>query len=833
MLAQLAWRNLLRHRRRSLITIAAVAIGVATLTFLWAFIDGINAQMVDNSTRYFTGDAQVHTRGYQDDPGPERVMDHAGPVLDAARRDPAVAVATPRLEGTALASSGERARGVRLVGVDPATESMVSDLDETVVDGAALAAGKPEALIGSALARALGVTPGQEIVLMGQGFDGSVAAVRLRVRGVFRTRIDALDGRLVLAPLEAVRDFFVAPQAASAVALRLRDRRALAETQARLAAQLGTNYEVAGWPQLLPSLPGMLRFHDVMGYVVLAVFFVTVGVAVANPVLMGVLERTREFGVVLALGAGQARVVALVLAESMMLGALGVALGNALGLAATAVFARVGIDLGVFEAGLRTMPGLSGVVYPMLSPQRSLLITSLVFTLALLAALYPAAKAARLEPVAALRGIGTRRAGRAGAPRTGRSDKEAGLPVFVRIALRNLLRNPRRSALTVGGTAFAIVAYVFLNGYFDGFDEQLIDTSTRYMTGHAQIERPGFRRDHSPQLAFGASRPLLDSLRARPEVAAAAPRVQAQAMASSARQSAGVLLFGVDPPAEAGLTLVPQAMIQGRWLRPGDDGGIVLGRRLAGQLGIELGEKLVLTATTADGALGSAAYRLQGQFVTESAEFDDSAAFITLPAAQSLLGLGDRVSTINLRLKDRERLDEAMTEMRAGVGDLEIVPWPALLPAVQQMVGLDRAIRAVVIGLFLVVVALAVMNTAVMSVAERTREFGVLIALGTAPAAVVRMVLYETAALMMLASVLGYAGGAALVVYFGRYGLDLSGLFAGFDTIPGLTGIAYPRLVAGSVIVPGVALLVASVLVALLPASQAARLDPVQAIHHA
>lgn len=833
MLAQLAWRNLLRHRRRSLITVAAVAIGVATLTFLWAFIDGINAQMVDNSTRYFTGDAQLHARGYQDDPGPERVMEDAGPVLDAARLDPAVVAATPRLEGTALASSGEKARGVRLVGVDPATEAAVSDLDETVVDGAALAAGEPGVLVGSALARALGVAPGQEIVLVGQGFDGSVAAVRLPVRGVFRTRVDALDGHLVVAPMDAVRGFFVAPEAATAVALRLRDRRTLAETQARLAARLGPGYEVAGWPQLLPSLPGMLRFHDVMGYVVLAVFFVTVGVAVANPVLMAVLERTREFGVLLALGAGQARVVGLVLAESMMLGALGVTLGNGLGLAITALFSRIGIDLGAFEAGLRTMPGLSGIVYPVLSSQRSLLITGLVFALSLLAALYPAAKAAGLEPVAALRGITRRRAGHAGAPRPGRSDAVSRLPVFLRIAQRNLLRNPRRSALTVGGTAFAIVAYVFLNGYFDGFDEQLIDSSTRYITGHAQIERPGFRRDHSPQLAFGPAQPLLDSVRARPEVAAAAPRVQAQVMASSARQSAGVLLVGVDPLAEAGLTLVAQAMVQGRWLRPGADGDIVLGHRLAERLGIEIGEKLVLTATTADGALGSAAFRLQGRFVTESAEFDDGAAFVTLPAAQALLGLGDRFSTINLRLKDRGRLDETVAALRAGVGELEIVPWPVLLPAVQQMIGLDRAIRAVVIGLFLVVVALAVMNTAVMSVAERTREFGVLMALGTAPSAIVRMVLYETAALMLLASLLGYAGGAALVTYFGRNGLDLSGLYAGYDTIPGLTGIAYPRLIVESIVVPGVALIAASVLVALLPASQAARLDPVQAIHHA
>lgn len=833
MLARLAWRNVLRHWRRSLITVAAIAIGVATLTFLWAFIDGINAQMVDNSTRYFAGDAQVHARGYQDDPGLDRAMDDPGTALDVAQRDPAVAAAAPRLEGTALASRGEKSRGVRLVGIDTVAEAKVTDLARVLVGGAALAPGDAGVLVGSALARSLGVGPGQEIVLVGQGFDGSVAAARLAVRGVFRTRIDALDGWLVVAPMAAVREFFAAPTAATAVALRLRDRASLAEAQERLAGRLGAGYEVVGWPRLLPSLPGMIRFHDVMGYVVLAIFFVTVGVAVANPVLMAVLERTREFGVVLALGAGRARVIGLVLTESMLLGGLGALLGNALGLNTTAVFARLGIDLGAFEAGLRTMPGLSGVVYPVLQLQRSVLITALVFALALLAALYPAAKAAGLEPVAALRGLGARREPRATAAWLGRVFGGAPWPIFARIAQRNLLRNPRRSALTVGGTAFAIVAYVFLNGYFDGFDEQLIDTATRYITGHVQLERAGFRRDYSPQLAFTPERSLLDTLRALPDVVAAAPRVQAQALVSTARKSSGILLVGVDPPVEARLTLVGQAMVQGRMVRAGEDRAIALGRRLADRLGIAVGQKLVVTATTADGELGSAAFRLQGVYATESAEFDEGTAFVTLPAAQTLLELQGKVSTINLRLKARDRLPAVESELQARRVALEVVPWLELLPAVQQMIGLDRAIRAVVVGLFLVVVSLAVMNTVVMSVTERTREFGVLMALGTSPAAIVRMVLYETAALMVIASVLGYAAGAALVAYLGRYGLDLSGLFAGFDTIPGLTGIAYPRLIALSVVVPGAALFAASVLVSLLPASHAAKLDPVQAIHHA
>jgi len=832
MLLRLAWRNVLRHRRRSLITVAAIGVGVAALTFLWAFIDGINAQMVDNSTRYFAGDAQVHAQGYQDDPGPDRSLADAGPVLDAVRGDPAVAAATPRLEDTALASHGERSRGVNFVGVDLAREAAVTDLARSIVDGHALVPGEPGVLIGSDLARALAVGPGGEIVFLGQGFDGSVASARLAVRGVFRTRINELDGYLAVVPMAVAREFFAAPTAATAVALRLRDRGALPLARARLARQLGGGFEIIGWPRLLPSLPGMLRFHDVMGYVVLVIFFVMVGAGIANPMLMAVLERTREFGVMLALGASPARVLGMVLIESMLLGGLGLLLGNALGLTATAAFGRVGIDLGAFEAGLRTMPGLSGIVYPVLQPQRSALISVLVFAFAVLAALFPAAKAAGLEPVAALRGIARRRP-RARAAKAGRIVHDAWLPVFARIAQRNLLRNPHRSAITVGGTAFAIVAYVFLNGYFDGFDEQVIDTATRYITGHAQVERVGFRRDHSPQLAFGPAQPLLDALRALPGVAAAAPRVQAQALASSARKSAGVLLIGVDPPAEAGLTLIGQAIVQGRMLRAGDDHAIVLGRRLVQRLGLAPGEKLVVTAGAADGELGSAAYRLQGVFATESPEFDEGVAFVTLPAAQALLGLPGKVSTVNVRLDRRDQLPAAIAALRERGGGLDVVPWPVLLPGVAQMVGLDRAIRAVVVGLFLVVVALAVMNTVVMSVSERAREFGVLMALGTPPAAIVRMVLYETAALMLMASLLGYGLGAALVAAFGRYGLDLSGLFAGYDTIPGLTGITHPRLVVSSVVVPGVALFAASILAALLPATHAARLDPVQAIRHA
>ncbi len=832
MLWTLAVRNVLRHRRRSLITVLSIAAGLAALTFLWGFIDGMNRQMVENTTRYFAGDLQVHLRGYHDDPSLDRAIDRGAPLLQAVRADPAVAAAALRLEATVLASRADRSRGVMAFGVEVEDEAQVTDLFKAIVEGRPFRGAADQAvLIGDRMAEALGLRAGDDIVLLGQGYDGSVASVRLPVRGVFRTKIDDLDGHVAVLPMPVMREFLSAPDGATAVVARLRDRARLADAAGALGGRLGTAYEVVGWPVLLPMVAVSTRFHEVMGFVVLAIFFVVVAAGVANPVLMSVLDRTREFGIMLALGTRPAALFAVVLFEAMLLGAAGLLAGNLLGIGLTAYFGRQGIDLGAFQAGLRTMPGLSDLIFPVVAGDRSAIVSALVFLIAVTTALYPALRAARLEPVEAIRGMPQRGPGRASrrAAAAGRR-----LSVFALIAWRNVSRNRKRSAITVLGTAFAIAAYVFLYGFFDGFIGQIVDTSTRYVTGHVQVERDGLRRDLAPELAFGRAGETLDAVRRLPGVVAAAPRVQAQALASSATKSVGVLVFGVDAALEKNITILDRAVTQGAWLERGADQDILIGRRLAEKLGVRLGEKLVLMAPGLGGELGTAAFRVRGVFATESSAFDGAMVFVTLTAAQRMLGLGDKVSSINLRLADRGRSEELARRLGPVVADAGLVaqPWPVLLPQVADMLGLVGSIRTVVVAVFFLVVALAVMNTVFMAVAERTREFGVMMALGTPPAAIVRLVVYETVALMLLASVLGYLAGVGLVGYLGQAGLDLSGFYKDYSAIPGLTGIVYPRVDWRSIVGPGVGLFVGSLVVSLYPAARVARLDPAQAIRH-
>ncbi|HET8761069.1 MAG TPA: ABC transporter permease, partial [Nitrospiria bacterium] len=636
-LVKLASRNVLRNRRRSAITILSITIGLASLTFLWGFIDGMNRQMIENTTRFFAGDIQVHLTGYHDDPTLDLTIPDAAPVLDAVRRDLWVAAASVRLEGKALAGHGDKSRGVVMVGVAPEEEARVTVLFNAVIEGKPLGDGATGVLVGEKLAEALGIRAGDDLVFVAQAYDGSISSGRFPVRGVFRTKIDELDGFVAVMPLEAVREFFAAPGGATAVALRLRERNDLDQVRAGLAANLGARYEVLGWPRLLPMVAVSVRFHEVVTYVVLLVFFVVVAAAVVNPVLMAVLERTREFGIMLAIGTSRARLLRLVLYESMLLGAVGLVVGNVVGLAVTAYFSRAGIDVGAFEAGLRTMPGLSDVIYPVVRADRTLMLSLTVFAIAGLTALYPAIKAAFLVPVEAIRGLGrmrglTGRATAAGVP----------WPVFMRIAARNLLRNRRRTAIMVAGAASGVIGFVFMLGFFDGFFEQMIENSTRYLTGHVQLERAGFRTDLGPELAIEGAETLIEQVRHTPGVAAAASRVQAQAIASSAAKSEGIVLIGIDPIPERNVTFIHRTIVQGKALDPGADREIMIGRKLAEKLGLRLGEKVVVMAQAADGELATAAYRVSGIFATESSTFDAAFAFVTLPAAQSMLALDAR-----------------------------------------------------------------------------------------------------------------------------------------------------------------------------------------------
>lgn len=834
-LLHLALRNLGRNLRRSLITLAAITVGLAALIFIWGFIDGINEQMIENSTRYVSGHIKVHRQGF-----------HAAKELTLALKDDdavrsqltntsGVEAVTPRVEGKALLSGAEKSRAVFVAGVDPAQETKVTTIDRAIVAGRYLMPSDGQAIVlGDKTAKALGLVPGDEAVLITQASDGSLGAGRYRVVGIFDTGIDVLDAGHVFLPIDAARDLFSLWGQITAWVIRMSDRGHAADVAQQLETTLGPGYEVLDWPKLLPSMVQMVHFHETVTYIVVIIMFAVVGMGIANTILMAVMERTREFGVLMALGTSRAQIFGLVLAESLLLALGGLVAGNALGLGITSVLGHTGLDLGQYSQAMETMPGLSGVVYPLIRFDHVMLVSLAVLAVSIVPALYPAWRASRVAPVQAIRGSGEK-AVALDWLRPGGKVRASSRAVFWKIALRGIFRNPRRSLITAGATALGLAAFLFLYAFADGFFEQMIRNSTGFLTADLQVERKGFRDELASGLSIEQPDGLLQLAAAQPQTRAASPRIEVHAMASSPVGAEPLLLLGVDPALERQVTQLQDVLVEGEYLSSGKQRGIMVGRKLAQKLGLRLGEKMVVNAQQADGSLGSAAYRVVGIFVTGNDVFDESLGFVPLPAAQSLMGMGDAVSAVAIRLKDRGDLSTVVAQLRSTLAatSYEIKTWEELMPVVVQMINLTKLNFDVVIMVVFIVVAMGIMNTLLMSVLERTREFGVMMALGTEPGQIRRLVMYESLVLGALGILAGAGLGTALVAYYGTSGMNLGGFAGATGTIPGVTETIYPLLRPKSVWVPTLALFLIGLAASLYPATRAARLVPVAAIRHA
>ncbi len=397
MLMAMAWRNLWRNARRSLITMSALSLGVAGIVVLFSYRELAFQSIIGDITSGLLGHLQVHGAGYQEAPSLNNVV--ANPLQVEAALHGALPGATTerRVIGAGLAGAGERSAPVMVLGVEPGTTSLYR-LDQ----GKDLAV-KREVLIGRDLAVELGIAPGAELVLVSQATDGSVANDRYTVAGTFTTSSAAMDANTVAMKLSDAQDFFGLGDGVHQLVVRLpTDREDLSPEVGALRAALDLQtLEAVSWSEMLPQMKASLdtkrRSQDFMDFII----FLIVGLGVFNAMTMSVFERTHEFGVLASLGTRPGRLLAMVLFEALWQAALAFVVGVAL---AAVVLAALGsTDLSAMAQGdvmgVRMPTHLTMVLLP--SALKGAAVTAL-FT-ALLGALIPALRAARLKPVEALR----------------------------------------------------------------------------------------------------------------------------------------------------------------------------------------------------------------------------------------------------------------------------------------------------------------------------------------------------------------------------------------------------------------------------------------------
>jgi ABC-type lipoprotein release transport system permease subunit len=396
---RLAWRNLWRHRRRTWLTVSAMVVCNVLLIFLIGLQLGSYDVMIEGSLGPVTGHLQVQRAGFQED---QRIRDSvpAAAALAHTLRQ-AMPEARVGVRGTAfaLASSESRSFGIQLQGVQAAREPGVSTLPGMLAKGRYLRGEGEEIVVGRLLARNLQAQLGDQVVLLGSGRDGSMAAAVARLVGVVDSGIAELDRALA-------QSVFAMDDHAHALVLRLPHLEVVPAAKARVEALLpaGGELVVLDWDQLQPGLRQAIRTDMVSAWFLYGVLVLLVAFSVLNTQLMSVLERTREFGVMLALGLGPGRLARLVAMETALLGGLGLVLGILFGTVLTLALARWGFTYPGMEEVARQF-NLPARLYPRPGAAALLVGPGVVFAGALLAALYPALRLYRLQPVAAMRAV--------------------------------------------------------------------------------------------------------------------------------------------------------------------------------------------------------------------------------------------------------------------------------------------------------------------------------------------------------------------------------------------------------------------------------------------
>ena len=397
------------------------------------------------------------------------------------------------------------------------------------------------------------------------------------------------------------------------------------------------------------------------------------------------------------------------------------------------------------------------------------------------------------------------------------------------LAWRNLWRNPRRTIITLIVVAVGLYSILVFAALLDGWARSSRDTTLNLLTGSGQIHAEGFLDDPNVSRRMPPPTGALKAALANPAINAWVPRVRVPAVIQSEYKTLPLTLYGVDVAGERQISVIPQQIADGRYLDNAADTGIVLGRHLADRLKTRVGKRVIIMAQAADGSLAQQAYQVVGLFAgNQTAE--DAFAFTGLATAQAMLGIGSAISEISFHVPDEAELAQVIASLKRAAPDLDVSSWTELSPLAAAVNDFMQAFIYIWLWVMFVFMAIGIVNTQLMAVFERVREFGLLQALGMRPRLILLQVLLESAMLIGTGVVAGMAASLATIAAL-RGGVDLKFLARGAEYI-GAGHVLYPHLAPAEFLELSMLVWALGVAVALWPARKAATSRPVEAMSH-
>lgn len=397
-----AFRNIGRNRQRTIVTIGAMAFAGFIMLFYASLMEGFLHTMERNIVGMDMGDIQIHAEGYRDNPDLYTVIKKPDAIIE--RLESGGFSASPRVYGFGLAASGSASTGIWLRGVDIRSEQSVTQIHKHVLQGSWLDDAKPkEVVIGNKLAKTLGIKVGNEVVVVSQASDGSIANDIFIVCGILKSVGEGIDRSGFFMTEKAFRDLMVMPESSHEIAVVRKDSSISLKIATDKAAGLAQENEVKNWRQLQPIIARMLDISDVSLIFMMLITYAAVGMVVLNAMLMSVFERIREFGIMKAIGISPFRLAMLIFTEAIIQSIAASIIAIAFGLPVSYYYQVYGIDLSGF-ASTATIGGIAidPIWYCRITLSSVLSPIILLIVIAAVAVIYPAVKAAFISPVKAI-----------------------------------------------------------------------------------------------------------------------------------------------------------------------------------------------------------------------------------------------------------------------------------------------------------------------------------------------------------------------------------------------------------------------------------------------
>jgi putative ABC transport system permease protein len=409
----------------------------------------------------------------------------------------------------------------------------------------------------------------------------------------------------------------------------------------------------------------------------------------------------------------------------------------------------------------------------------------------------------------------------------------AGIP-YLKIAWRNLWRNKRRSVLTIAALALCSWLLLWMMYFAYGGHDNWLENYVRILTGHIQIHALGFADDMSVMKRIREPSTVYDVLEKARYVRAYSPRIKTYALAAAHGNSAGAFILAFDPDRERTVSNMYKSLKEGNYLRSGHDREVVLAFALADNLGVGIGDEVAILVQAADGSLGAEKYTVVGICDPGISTMNNTLLMMNLSAAQELLSYGKAVNEIVVMVDNPNHVNKTDKEIESKLNpdEYEVLTWGEAAPELEQLIAWDWASFVLTVMVFAIVAALGVMNTVLMSVFERVREFGILMAMGMRPGQLARLVVLENVLMTLIAIVIGFALGLVNAWVNTWYGLDLNAFNMGESLADwGMANtVMFAEINLKGFLISFAVIFGISTLASIYPAWKTARMRPVDAI---